>query len=75
MAKRLTEVFKTDDGKFFESLAEAEAHENMARMMQAIRQASKDACYDEFGRTKSGLWDYRLAEELTRQGFVYGGRK
>lgn len=75
MAKRLTEVFKTYDGKFFETLVEAETHENMERMLQAIQQARADARHGEFGPTPPWCFESRLAEELVRQGFVFGGRK
>lgn len=72
MATRLTEVFKTDDGKFFGTLKEAEAHESAQAMLCAIRQACADASHDKFGPTRRCNYEERLAEELVRAGFIMG---
>ncbi|MBZ9922000.1 hypothetical protein LB579_30375 [Mesorhizobium sp. BR1-1-7] len=72
MATRLTEVYRTDDGRFFATEKEAEAHEAAQAMLRAIRQARAEAQYDTFGRTHPLRYDERLAEELVRAGFVLG---
>lgn len=37
--KRLTEVFKTSDGKFFETEGEAQSHESRYAIEMAVRQS------------------------------------
>ena len=46
MATRLTEIYKTDDGKFFGTLAEAEAHEDYGTFHRAVMEASDAAQYN-----------------------------
>jgi len=53
MVERLTEIFKTADGKFFSSQKEALGHETRQAIKTAIYQAVELSLYDEFGKVFS----------------------
>ncbi len=67
--KELSKVYQISDGRMFASREDAERHEEIGKMLQAINQAKHDAEFDDFGPTKPRDYDRRLAEELIRAGF------